>query len=273
LDSFIKQKVENKIISLTKKLEGVLKITSDQFQKKRVSIQLAQLKKDMKRLEAGNFSESEVKKYLDEEDMKLSFAEEEKSRLSEYEILNEIPQLQASPDCNEPEINEIYSFLSYFENEYWGAISDFQFKLDFNYSQKRDQFFNELNIVQMGLKNYLDVLHDLSGDVVTREYEEKLKIMRTKQYMDVVMKTGTFIKKLYNFVDTLLTDFSDGGNIILNPDDVLNFDHLEGDNLLEGATIIEGLKSLHQFAAEFIEYLSIPELKKIKRFDDRYMDE
>lgn len=266
MDSHSKSIIEEKINLLSRRLEMVLKTTSNPSQKKRVSIELAKLKKDQKRLQEGNFSDQDVRRYVSEKELTFQEPEEEAAdRLADYTILSAIPIEPASPDCFEPEINAIHSFIAFFEHEYWGGISDFTVKLDYNYSQKREVFFNDLNVIQIAFKNYLDIISDLNSESVTRDYEEKLKTMRTKYYMDLIMKVGEFINRLHNFVASMLEDYRNGGNVILNPDETLRFDKIHGERALEGMTVVEGLESLNQFLEEFEDYLNIPEIKRIEQ--------
>ena len=263
MDRDLIKKIEDKIHFLQKRLEMVLKTSRDGAQRKRVSQQLAVLKKDFIRLQNGAFPEAEINKYIDKSEMAgRSDSGEEVRELEDFPLLREIELELASPLCREQEINEIHTFLKYFEDEFWAGISDYQLKLEFNAGHKREAILNELNMLRITIKNYLDILSDLDRGAASSEYENKLRSMKTKQHMDVLMKTGDFIIGLHDFIGYLLEDYRNGGNIILNPDDSLNYDSLHGEKSMEGMNIVAVIEKLHAFLGEFREYLNIPDMKK-----------
>lgn len=264
MDRSLRDLVEAKIRELSRQMEMVLKTSRDAAQQKRVSVEIAKLRKDFKRLEDGTFTDADANRYLGDPSLRLEPSTDgPDDRLGGYPLLASVVTEAASPYCREPEANEIHSFLRHFESEYWGVISDFSFKLDFNSAQKRDAFYNDLNTIQIAFKKYLDVLHDLADDKAPREYAEKLGQMKAKLYRDLLLKVGDFLKRLGTFVDGLLDDYRNGGNSILNPDDELHFDAIHGARELEGVRIIDGVERLAAFLHEFIAFLNIPEIRKI----------
>lgn len=271
METRIKELLEEKIALLQKRLEMVAKTSRDPGQRKRVGQQLAVLKKDFIRLHNGDFPDSEVSRYLSGDVMDtapaLTAAETD---LGAYPILGSIPVEPASPFCREQEINEICSFLNFFEKEYWAAVSDYQLKLEFNTSGKRDRLFNELNLLRVAIKNYLDIISDLDKGAANREYESRLRSMKTKQHMDILLKSGEFVSRLHDFIGYLLDDFRNGGNVILNPEDSLHYDSIHGEKAMEGMNIVDVLEKLFQFLSEFREYLNIPDIKKQADADSFY---
>ena len=258
-----KDKVREKIQGLVKRFEMVMKTSSNPQQQKRASVHIAKMNKDLEKLNKGDFSEEDGKKYFQfDVPKRISDDENSGSFTGKYEILHTVPILQASKFCSIPEVNAIYSYLAYFENEFWGGISDFHLKLDFNHSQKRDIFYHNLNVLKISFKNYLDILEDLENTTNTLEYTENLKKMRSKYYMELLIKVGEFISQLYQFITSIILDYESEGNIILNPHEVLNFDKIQGERDLEGLTVLQALKKLQQFLSEVAEYLSLPEIKK-----------
>jgi len=63
---------------------------------------------------------------------------------------------------------------------------------------------------------------------------------------------------MYNFLGNLLSDCQAGGNLILNPDDTIQFDEIHGERELNGFTILQGVERINLFLGEFAEYLNIP---------------
>lgn len=267
MDNELKASIYEKIEALSRRLETVLKTSVNPEQKKRVSQQLANLKKDSIRLSEGNFDQEDVRRYLGEAGVSRSEASDEGRTISageRFELLSTIEIQPASPECDEREANEVVSFLRHFEREYLSVLGNYQLKLDFNHTQKRDMFFNLYGAIQQALKSYLDIVHDIAlGSVASREHADSLRQMKRKLFMDLLMKTGEFVRGLYDFLSLLMSDYRNGGNLILDPEKILEFDALHGQRELDGMQIVEGIERMRLFLAEFSEYLNIPGLKKL----------
>ncbi|HOG63989.1 MAG TPA: hypothetical protein PLD82_00960 [Spirochaetota bacterium] len=268
MDSGTKSLVEEKISLLSRQLEMVLRTSGNPDQKKRVSQQLAALKKDRLRLDEGSFGEDDIRRYLgDVSAQQVESDEEEGSEetVGRFPLLSAVMIQPASPECNEQEVNEIASFLRHFEREYLSVLGNYQLKLDFNHAQKRDTFFNLYGAIQHSLKSYLDVVHDISsGRVASGEHADSLRQMKRKLFMDLIMKTSDFTHGLHDFLSLLISDYQNGGNLVLNPEQVLVFDPLHGHRELDGMQIAEGIERIRLFLDEFSEYLNVPGLKKMQ---------
>jgi len=239
----------------------VLKTSRDSEQHQRVSEQLVVLKKDLLRLQNGDFPEAEIGKYLNEVELEAKSSEVSRAA-GEYALLTGIRIEPASELCHELEINEIHSFLKHFEMEYWAAISVYQLKLEFNAGHRREALLNDLNMLRITIEKYLEILSDLDRGAVNEEYESKLRSMKTKQHMDVLMKCGDFVIGLHDFIGYLLEDYRNGGNVILNPDASLNYDALHGEKSMEGMNIVAVIEKLYAFLTDFRDYLNLPDMKK-----------
>ena len=268
MDSEIRARVEEKIRLLSRQLEMVLKTSGNSEQKKRVSQQLANLKKDRIRLDEGSFGEDDVRRYLG--DVSLDKGEdddeeEDDAGVSRFSLLSAVEIQPASSECTEQEVNEIASFLRHFEREYLSVLGNYQLKLDFNHAQKRDTFFNLYGAIQHSLKSYLDIVHDIAGGrVASGDHADSLRQMKRKLFMDLIMKTSDFVRGLHDFLSLLMSDYQNGGNLVLNPEQVLAFDALHGHRELDGMQIAEGIERIRLFLEEFSEYLNVPGLKKMQ---------
>ena len=269
MDSEIRTRVEEKIRLLTRQLEMVAKTSRNSEQKKRVLNQLAVLKKDAIRVQEGSFGDQDVRRYLGEASPSNQNDQDagqvQNEALPRFSLLSEIPIQPASPECSEQEVNEIASYLKHFEHEYLSVLGNYQLKLDFNHAQKRDTYFNAYGTIQHSLKSYLDVVHDVaSGRVASGEHADSLRLMKRKMFMDLIMKTSDFVRGLFDFLTILTTDYQNGGNLMLNPEQVLDFDALQGKRELDGMLVAEGIERIRLFLDEFSEYLNVPGLKKMQ---------
>lgn len=270
MNHLLKEKLRSKIEGMKRQLEMVYKTSANTQQRKRVSLQLGRLQKDLKLLDEDAFGNADVKRYLTDEELDRATVGDEQSDAATMEILSNIEIEQASPNCRQEEVNAISTYLHHFDREYWGVMSNSQLKLDFNYSQKRDSFFTKMNQLQIALKNYLAVLDDLAGNIIGQQQEQRLKQMKSRQYMDFIVKAGDFVTSLKEFVLFLLDEYRDGGNVVLNPEHVIQFDDLYGSKRLNGMRLMDALEEMRLFLEEFEQYLNIPELKQFQANRSQY---
>jgi hypothetical protein len=92
-------------------------------------------------------------------------------------------------------------------------------------------------------------------------------MMRSKLYMDLIIKTGDFVRKLRDFILEILDDYRSGGNLILNPENTLKFDSIQGTRALEGRTNVDAIELLGSFLEELYGFMNIGSLKQFHRDD------
>ena len=269
MDSEQATRVRDKIQLMLRQMDTVLRTTRDPGQKKRVSLEISRLRKDLVRLEEKTFTDEDARLYIKLEAPAGGNADDgdDEGQLTpdRYPVLSSIEITPAGPECAEPEINAIASFLRYFEAEHLSILGNYQLKLDFNNAQRRDTYFNLYSGTQQVLKSYLDVIHDIAaGRIASGDHADSLRQMRRKLHMDYVIKTADFVHGLLEFITLLLDDCKNGGNLILNPDQVMEFDKIHGTRELDGLTVATGLERIRLFLSEFGEYLNIPGLKKMQ---------
>ena len=184
--------------------------------------------------------------------------------LSGYKYLKLIKIKKYKESNPEHDLDYISSIINFLNEEFWGTISDYNLKLDFNHSMIRDNFYGDLHNIDNLIKNYADIVDFASRSDTNKSYKDKLLQTKAKEYRNLILRIGEFLKKLYSFVSMLLDDRSQGGNIILNPDSALEFDNFHGKKILAGVTVLEGLVCLRDFILEICEFLNIPLTSKSK---------
>lgn len=252
---------------IIKKLEGVYKITVDPKQRERVKKELARLKQELKKVEGE--SEEVLTEEEEVEEIKKISAEEIQEEASSIEIspeeresfplLSKVPVEKIHPISDDPEIDMAAAYLKKFEDELWGALSDFHLKLDYNHSRERDKFYDHLENCARLLKDYINILEELSH-TDSEKYKERLRLMKVKVGRAFLIAATEFMKEMNDFVNYLIKDYSNKGNIVLNPEDTIRFSKLEGeDKELDGMSVMDALKYVSQFTGEFVEKIKIPE--------------
>ncbi len=256
LDNHVRERVLEKINSLLRKYNLIYRMTSDSKQKNRVAKEINAFKDDLANIDTGQFSDEDIRKYLTEDD--LTIHQEVENKI--YEMLEDIAIISPSPRCKNIEIIHIHSYLAYFEREYLGVLSEYQLKLVFEYSQKRDILFNQFAQLVKILGEYVDIVDELDKEGLINSYSEKLRGIKQKTFMTVLIRCGEIMSGIDAFVQDLLSDYKSGGNLILNGDKVIEFDDIHGDKKINGLTIVQALGEVDQFLREFLDYLNLPEI-------------
>ncbi|MDH4128263.1 MAG: hypothetical protein OEV44_05880 [Spirochaetota bacterium] len=251
-----------RIQQIIRNLEGVLKTTSNDVQRKRVYKEIQQWKEELDKLPRNFLFDNDTINF--DKDVKT----EKSNPLDNYELLKHIPIIKVNSEVNNRELNEIYTFTKYFEDEYLGMLSEYHIKLDFNYSHNRDIFYSQIHDVHLAIKSYADVLEKANKSNIETEQKSRLKLTAQGEYRNVINKISDFYNKLFEFVNNLVDNYDNHGNLISNPKSKLHFNsNVNSSMVLEGCTVIEGVKDLHRFLTELLDYLNLPNIKKKDKID------
>ncbi|MBU1076280.1 MAG: hypothetical protein KKH98_03245 [Spirochaetes bacterium] len=247
----------SKLKEIYKKLEGVYKITGDAKQKERVKKEMNDIKSQVADMEKYG-KEEVLKEDEEQEEVVVKEVEKKESNKKENKLLSRFPVKKVHPASNDNEVNTAITYLEIFEGELWGALSDFHLKLDYYHSKERDKYFNKFEVIKRLIKQYFDVLDELSS-ATNETYIEKLKLMKNKQSRALLIDSVKFMNEIGLFLDKLVKDFNNKGNTILNPEDKITFSNIEGKRLLNGWKIIDAIKYIKQYSREYIGAINLPE--------------
>ena len=278
--------------SVIKKLEGVYKTTSSQKQKERVWHHMAEIKKIVERMEAsGELTDSdmdvvvEINDSLQEDSAGATVSwssspaphrgeeaetadepEAPKANVpgkpvgSGFQVIATIKINPVHALCQNDDVNFLASILVECENEYWVALSDNHLDLDYNHANKRNTFFTKMENTLRLLKEYLKILEQMEH-TARNEFKAQLQSMAVKQERNFIIETVNFLYSLEEFLGTLIADNESHGNIILNPDDKIEFNvKLYGEKKLNGVTVIDAVRRSYALVAETLEYMNLPNL-------------
>ncbi|GMT48565.1 MAG: hypothetical protein IEMM0008_0104 [bacterium] len=240
-------------------LEGVLKTSGNADQRKRVTIEIHKLRKELERNPLRILDDDD-----EDEDTQEAVQQEEelKDPLEYYDILKNIPVQQTGRGFYNRELNEIYTFIKYFEDEHLGMLGEYHLKLDYDQSLVRDNFYSKIHDLHTVVNHYANALekHEQLKESLSNRTNQKLLVQ--EEYRNLLTKLGDFFRKLYKFVDNLVESYNSNSNLVLNPHDKLSFDSSLGESqILNGCTVIEGIQDLHRYLTELLEYLNLPDIK------------
>lgn len=262
--------IEAKILNVKKKFEIIYSTTKDQTKKDGIYKNLVDIEKDLRRLRENQFTEKDLPRYEIALENLLEYINSIKQEpLQESKILRNILVEKLNVFSNNQEINAIWSYLNYFGSEYLGLLSEQNLRLDYGHAYQRDRFFTTFNQTIRMVQEYGKVLEQLesSKSSSSTDYKERLIKVQSKEYRDVILKTGRFLYSIKNFIDDILESEKQGQKSLLEPDKRIEI--LGTPSSISGITVRQALMDLLQFVNEFISFLKIPDLKKIGDEDEK----
>lgn len=201
------------------------------------------------------------------QDMQNYLSNTQKSGGREYKILRNINVEKLNKFSNNNEINAIWTYLNFFEREYLGLLSEQNLRLDYGHSYQRDKFFILFNQTIRTIEDYGRTLEQIqtASSIKNNEYKDELIKVQSKEYRNVIIKSGKFLNAVQDFIDEILKTEKGGQKVLLEPDKIVEIKGEESN--IAGLTARKALMDLYQFILEFIDFLKIPDLKKISEED------
>lgn len=178
-----------------------------------------------------------------------------------YSILQKFPVQKGSPNSSDPDVNFLSTVWNVINREYWPAISEQHCKLDFSHSSERDGLRAQLENISRNLKVLLETIEEYSG-AEKQDFREQLLKMKNRQTRAFIFDSNEALKKLREFLEKLCDDVQSRGGVVMNKAEPLRFNaRFEKATVLEGVSVADGLVEFHQFVAEAIQHLNLPQLK------------
>jgi hypothetical protein len=261
--------------NIIRQLEGVYKTSRDQGQKNRVYDQLKEIKRELQTLLESSQAEGKGTDEAPSSETPDSSLEQPADRpkqapptggngstpgaasAQQYRLIHSLRIDPIHPLADNDEVNFLAAAMKEFEDEYWGALSDYHLTLEYAQSNKRDSFLTMLENNKRHFKEYIKILEEVEHQP-REEFKKQLQNMALKQERHVIMETTNFFNQLQEFLENLLADNENHGNMILNPDEVLKFNKLYGEKKLSGMKVIDGVKESLEFLDESTKYLHLP---------------
>jgi hypothetical protein len=262
--------IEAKVLQVKRKFE-VLYSSSREVEKKEAAFKtLDGIEKDLKKLRSGHMTFEDLSKYeLTEQELKLYVDNRNKPGESEYKILRNVIYDRLHIFCDNEEINWVWTYLNYFGKEYLGLLSEQNLKLDYGHAYQRDKFFTLFNQTIRVLDEYGNILHQIEAAEANnnKAFLERLEKVETKEYRNVIVKTGRFLHTIQLFIEDIVESEKKGEKVLLEPDKVVS---IEGEHSsLDGLTTRRALMDLYQFVREFIAFMKIPDLEHISEDEEK----
>lgn len=263
-----KDYIEDRVLGLKKKYEVIYSSAKENEKKSSILKTIEEIERDLRKIRSDVFLEKDLKKYdINMKDLESHIFESKKEK-KESRILRNIVTIKLNL-LSTGEIDSIWSYLNFFGREYLGFLSEQNLRLDYGHAFQRDNFFTLYNQTIRVLEDYGKLLDELSSakDNKNKDHINSLLKMQSKEYRNVIIKTGFFLKTIQGFIEDLLESEKEGEKVLLEPDRIVQ---IQGENSsIDGSTARQALMDLSVFINEFIDFLKIPDLKKIGKEEEK----
>jgi hypothetical protein len=252
-----KTKKSEDIVKSIKLLESVSKTSIDGTQKSRVKKDLKNLRSKLLELYPGSdLRDIENAIYANI----MTMPPKDIKSFKEYKHLKNIDVEIYSNFKEDTETNEAASVMKFFEERIWVVISDQHTKLDFSNSGERDTLYRKLDECRRAFKSFCQTIDDIDR-VRSSEYINQLNLMRVRHGRLFLFEIHQFFKDAKQFILNLIANQEAGGNMILNPDELIKYADYEEYSTYENWTVINALKNMLDFIDEALDLINIPNIK------------
>jgi hypothetical protein len=258
--------IEQRLLQTKRKFELVYSSAKDTAKQQSLKNTIKDIDRDLKKLHAGLFDTGDLKRYKIELEELSSNKDSnlEKKSISEYKILRNIRIDKLNRYSNNTEVNSIWSYILFFGKEYLGLLSEQNLKLDYGHSFTRDKFFTTYNELIRAFERYGELLEQIDKATTNgnKDYRERLLTLQGKSYRDLIIKSGNFLRSLEKFIEEIFDSEQQNIRVLVEPEKIVS---ISGEvSNIDGITAKDALLDLYRFVQEFIDFIKIPEIKKIE---------
>ena len=246
--------------------ETVYRTTSDGDQKTRVEKQLKELKDYREKILAVNvIDDAAMQERRETRDALAAFPRlkmviDRDTKLASEQRMAPLWARGEEPTPAQEEIFHLMLYVRWFRDEYLPFLTEKRLKLDFKYSLDRDAFYSRLQEVERKLKDFRGETAQLAQGIVSRDMEIEMRKRVIKLKRHVEADAAKLFQAVRVFARELQEDAAGDGVKCLNGGELIEFDPIEGERVLEGKTAREALQELSWLASEVEAFLNVPDI-------------
>ena len=244
-----------KLYKLREQLKNTHKITTLQEQKDRLSIYLKNIEFVIKEIESGNWVNP----------VKLSVISENVENLDiekyDGDIDYDVEMIEIVPNSRDVEMNTLYSYYKFFEDNFLSALSQSYLKLDYNLGKKRDDMYVKNDIIRHIIEEYgedMNILTSISNKEQAEKYRERLS--HQKKYLFI--KLSEYLRNFLEFLNIVISDLDMGRSNIFNQDEKYLPKFSKDKNVFENHKYKDIIRNAKEFIEIFIDVLRLPDFKR-----------
>lgn len=157
------------------------------------------------------------------------------------------------------EVQAIQLYLHHFDTEYIGLLNERKLRLDVKFSVERDGFYHAFSNLRRRADSYCVEASRIQSGEYAKAYEEDILKRMVEMRHNLFIETNRFFRHMLRFTEDLLEDLEGEAILCQNGSETLDYTRLDRETELRGQTVQEGLQSIHDFSAEVVAYLNIPD--------------
>ncbi|OHD16837.1 MAG: hypothetical protein A2086_08815 [Spirochaetes bacterium GWD1_27_9] len=252
----------DKMYKIREQLRNTYKITSNKDQKDRIGLYLNQIESIIKDLESGKWI-NPVKLNIISEDIKKESGDDDGDDGDDDSSLKyDVEIKKISDKFNDSEMDGLYSYFNYFENNFLPPLSQSYLRLDYNLGKKREDVFVKTDLIRLLIKQYIEDAEVLKT-VTRKEQIESFRERLANRKKQLFIKIGEYLHDFEDFVDNLIGEMNLGRKNILNANEkYATIFELSRKSILEGKKFKDIITETKIFLNEFLKVLRLPDFRK-----------
>lgn len=258
--SLTKEEIE-KVYRLRDSLKMTYRLSTNRAQKGRIGETLKELEDIIKNIESGKWvNPVKIHLYTKKTSEEPEEAVEEKSSYRD-----KINFVKLSENNKDLEMDEMFSYLLFFEDTFIVFLKAEELKLEYEFSKRRNDFLLHYSTMRRLIDEYISDTESFTTFTTTEQREHyRDRLMHQKNY--ILIKLSENLAELKGLLIELLDDASSGRNEALLNADERYYSQINSlkTNIFEGSKNVDIVRQALDFIVEFNTTLRIPNFKKKK---------
>ena len=246
-----------KLVKIKTQYEGTYKISSNSEQKERIRRDLFQIQKKLERFFPEGIPNN-LKELIEKEEIEEPITntvvrtDEDNVTLIIKQLLETEPIIKLSRNCDNKNVNILFTVIKLWEREFKNAMSDSHIKLEFTYNTERDTLNRQLDIINRDIVRLIEIFESPThqGSIV------EIKNKQTRTFLQHGFRYFKDTKIFWKHIAKIIVEENIG---CLNLKDKLIFNRsFESNTLLSNKSILEGIQMTVIFLQIAIQYMDLP---------------
>ncbi|PJZ44821.1 hypothetical protein [Leptospira brenneri] len=245
----------SKLQKMLKNLEKIERNAKNDLQKERVAFDIERYRRRMQEVSPEGIPDNL------EQTMRNAKTREENPENLKHKIISQYPVMKVSPNSNDSEINQIGTLVNIMDLEYIPILGDGHIKFDYSHATERDSVLKYMENLRRNMKILVETVEEYAA-ADKQEFREQLSRMKNKQSRIFIAESFETLGKFRDFLTAVNRDIKEGVNVIMNMEEPIKFNpRFEKATVLEGRSIMEGLREFQEFAEEACDLIRLPSFR------------
>ncbi|ALO27247.1 MULTISPECIES: hypothetical protein [Leptospira] len=176
-------------------------------------------------------------------------------------VLAKYPIMKISPNSNDPEVNQIGTWINVMDREYLPVLNETHVRFDFSHTNEKDGVVKYMENIRRNVKVLTETIEEFHA-AEKQEFREQLSRMKNKQTRIFIAEAFEMFQKFNEFLSKVTREAKEVGGVIMNLEDSIRFNpRFERATELEGKSIMDALKEFQEFTSEVLDRINVPNIR------------